>query len=607
MTEVGPNLGEDAHMANIIPIRFDIYRGEQLVNTQFLEKETIKIGSQPSVDLRLDDPGISKMHALIERTANGFQIADLAGKGGTLVNGAAVTDRRALGSGDQVQVGPFRLVVSFQAAGGAVGVPGRRKKRKKKADELERRFLSERYAGGAGMLEIAVVWKGKVITQDQYEKSQAIVVGSGPSAKYRVEDKEVGDAFELLSPTGNTWELNITENMGGFVVVYPEHNGKVKFPIRDAITHNIIRSKGKSYSLPIDGNNRVKLTIGEVSFLIHYVSRQALKLAAVSERDRGVMWMAALAALAIALVGTGLVSYYPDRANALSASQNLSDAGFLKVVIAQKEKEKETKQEKLDDPEPEPEEVVEEKKDTKIEKVTAPSNNTNESKVSAPSNLSPSQSKSYKKAASVGVAKSASKLQSIAALGVGGGKGAGEAVAGLAGFAGDTGSGVAGLDMASSGLSGGEGGVGSMGGGGNVGGGIEGGGGKTGGGDYREAGGELKEKAVGKPQLKPADPSVGGGFDKQIIKRVVNQKKAEITQCYNKELQKKPDLKGKITMKWRILSSGNVGEVSVSSNEMGNDAVGNCLKGRIGGWKFPAPKSGSAVDVSYPFNFDSSK
>ncbi len=143
-----------------------------------------------------------------------------------------------------------------------------------------------------------------------------------------------------MSPTGNTWELNITDNMGGFVVVYPEHNGKVKFPIRDAITHNIIRSKGKSYSLPIDGNNRVKLTIGEVSFLIHYVSRQALRsLRSVSEIGV-LMWMATLAALAIALVGAGLVSYHPDRANALSASQNrISDASFLKkVVIAQKRK-----------------------------------------------------------------------------------------------------------------------------------------------------------------------------------------------------------------------------------------------------------------------------
>ncbi len=228
--------------------------------------------------------------------------------------------------------------------------------------------------------------------------------------------------------------------------------------------------------------------------------------------------------------------------------------------------------------------------------------------MSAPSNLSPSQSKSYAKAASVGAAKSSSALKSVASLGVGSSKAEGDALGGLAGFAGDAGSGPAGLAMSPLAPSGGGGGIGSMGGGGGVGGGLDGGGGKGGGdGDYREKGGDLKEKAVGKPVLKPSEASTSGNFDKQIIKRVINQKKSEITNCYNKELMKKPDLKGRITMKWRILSSGNVGDVSVSNNEMGNSEVANCLKGRIAGWKFPAPKGGGAVDVAYPFNFDSAK
>jgi uncharacterized membrane protein YgcG len=601
-------------MTRIIPIKFEIFKGAQALGPKLLEQETIKVGSQPSADIKLDDPGIAKMHAVIERTATGFQLADLAGRGGTSVNGAAVVDRRPLANGDQIQIGPFRLIVSFQqdgqaaALGGvAAGTPQRRKRRKKKPNEFERRFLSERYSGGAGVLEVAVVWRGKVIAQDAFEKSQTITVGNAANVNYRVEHTDLGESFQLLTPVGNTWELNFTHGMEGFAVVHPEHNGKVKFPLRDAISHNLARAKGKDYTIPIDGNNRVKVTIGEVTFLVHYVTRQALALAKVRTRNRNVFFMAAAVVLCIFSVGAFLVTYYPDKANEMAAAQNLADAGFLKIM-AEKEKDKEEKKQEPKEDEPPPEEeVVEDKpKDVKPDKPNPGPPSDNPSKITAPSNLSPSQSKSYAKAASVGAAKSSSALKSVASLGVGSSKAEG-ALGGLAGFAGDAG-GPAGLAMESSGALGGGGGIGSMGGGGNVGGGLDGGGGKGGGdGDYREKGGNLKEKAVGKPVLKPSEASTSGNFDKQIIKRVINQKKSEITNCYNKELMKKPDLKGRITMKWRILSSGNVGDVSVSNNEMGNSEVANCLKGRIAGWKFPAPKGGGAVDVAYPFNFDSAK
>lgn len=197
-------------------------------------------------------------------------------------------------------------------------------------------------------------------------------------------------------------------------------------------------------------------------------------------------------------------------------------------------------------------------------------------------------SKSYKKAASVGVAKPPSQLQSIGMLGGGGGK---TKISGrplvAAKFSVDDGSSYSGATIGSHQ----SGSLADLG-----------GGGKVGNGDER-----LYETSSAKPQLKPADPTVGGNFDKQIIKRIVNQKKAEITQCYNKELQKDPALKGKITIKWTITPDGHVEKIEIVSNELKNDAIAACLTGRIAVWRFPNPKAGASVEVSYPFNFDSSK
>lgn len=112
------------------------------------------------------------------------------------------------------------------------------------------------------------------------------------------------------------------------------------------------------------------------------------------------------------------------------------------------------------------------------------------------------------------------------------------------------------------------------------------------------------KKHNGKPSLKPAVPNIiGGTFDKQIIKRVVNQKKAEVTQCYNRVLRSDPDMSGIIKLRWSILSSGNVGNVEILMNRISVLAVSECLKNRVKNWKFPAPKDGQEISVEYSFGF----
>ena len=88
-----------------VPIKFEIYKGDQLVREEVLAQSPIKIGKLASSDLRLDDETVSRMHGVIEATGPGdVHVVDLGSTRGTTVNGERVTKAR-LQSGDEVMFG----------------------------------------------------------------------------------------------------------------------------------------------------------------------------------------------------------------------------------------------------------------------------------------------------------------------------------------------------------------------------------------------------------------------------------------------------------------------------------------------------------------------
>ena len=107
-------------MANVpIPIRFQIFKGDQLVREETLNEPVIKIGKLASSHLRLDDETVSRMHAVVEVTGPGeIQLIDLGSTRGTMVNGERI-NKAVLKSGDQIHFGDTRVVVSFGAAAAA--------------------------------------------------------------------------------------------------------------------------------------------------------------------------------------------------------------------------------------------------------------------------------------------------------------------------------------------------------------------------------------------------------------------------------------------------------------------------------------------------------
>lgn len=73
-----------------------------------LERGCHRVGRGVSAELRLDDPTVSRHHALIAVNPNGITIYDDRSTNGTFVNGERV-DEAVLQDGDDIVVGRFHL------------------------------------------------------------------------------------------------------------------------------------------------------------------------------------------------------------------------------------------------------------------------------------------------------------------------------------------------------------------------------------------------------------------------------------------------------------------------------------------------------------------
>ena len=103
-------------MANpCVPIKFQVFKGDELVREEMLSEPIIKIGKLASSNLRLEEETVSRMHAVIETASSGQpELIDLGSTRGTTVNGVRIS-KVILKPGDQVQFGDSRVIVSFAA------------------------------------------------------------------------------------------------------------------------------------------------------------------------------------------------------------------------------------------------------------------------------------------------------------------------------------------------------------------------------------------------------------------------------------------------------------------------------------------------------------
>ena len=86
-----------------------VKRGPNAGSKYFLDADETAIGRHPDSDIFLDDITVSRRHAEIRREGVGFHLQDVGSLNGTYVNRERV-DKADLRSGDEIQIGKFKLV-----------------------------------------------------------------------------------------------------------------------------------------------------------------------------------------------------------------------------------------------------------------------------------------------------------------------------------------------------------------------------------------------------------------------------------------------------------------------------------------------------------------
>lgn len=80
-----------------------------------LDADVTTVGRHPSSDIFLDDVTVSRKHAQFVREGGGFLVRDVGSLNGTYVNRKRI-DSAVVRTGDEVQIGKFRLVVHLSPA-----------------------------------------------------------------------------------------------------------------------------------------------------------------------------------------------------------------------------------------------------------------------------------------------------------------------------------------------------------------------------------------------------------------------------------------------------------------------------------------------------------
>ena len=101
------------------------------------------------------------------------------------------------------------------------------------------------------------------------------------------------------------------------------------------------------------------------------------------------------------------------------------------------------------------------------------------------------------------------------------------------------------------------------------------------------------------------DATVDEGLTKEEVAKVIHSHMNEIRYCYESAILADPSLAGKVLVDFKIGAQGSVSTAQSAENTMNNVHVGGCLIEKLKNWKFPQPRGGVQVAVSYPFIFKS--
>ncbi|MEK6579906.1 MAG: cell envelope integrity protein TolA [Bdellovibrionota bacterium] len=115
--------------------------------------------------------------------------------------------------------------------------------------------------------------------------------------------------------------------------------------------------------------------------------------------------------------------------------------------------------------------------------------------------------------------------------------------------------------------------------------------------------GKLRGQGAGAVDIDGGANNVSQGLTRDEVGTVIHSHLAEIRYCYDAATVRRPGLEGKVVLAFTIDGKGKVKLPSVESSTVEDRMLERCMIGKLVSWKFPNPRGGVDVAVSYPFVF----
>src|SRR5271170_8030102 len=100
------------------------YRLRYLAHDLELPVGEFVVGRSTDCQLSLDDPLVSRRHAVLRVRRDGVSVADFGSRNGVLVNGVKISGERELAPGDKVSIGSQEMVLQAAAEANPLAAAG---------------------------------------------------------------------------------------------------------------------------------------------------------------------------------------------------------------------------------------------------------------------------------------------------------------------------------------------------------------------------------------------------------------------------------------------------------------------------------------------------
>lgn len=618
------------------------------------DSESVLIGSGPSAVLRLEEEGISSIHAVIKVSSEGeATVIDLGSERGTSVNGSAVSEPVTLKIGDTIRVGEVDLEITqlesrapVQAgeAGQDSAAGPTTEQRAAKAHELAEEEATVHVTDNKKTdtaHELSTLEAAEAFNHQPEPKAGDHIVDPNASFEDHLLKFELADENK---PTNEKRVLEVTILWGDTVidavqvkeprdVVVATRTANLKgkadlevdgFPAdRFVIAHNqgseaqiVVPSDAKVGLRKTDGNvvrdvnltgtdapfpakayqlklgERLVYKTGTLTVMAEYIRGDA-RLGAGAVMD----WFFPRLLTIVALLHVFFVVaafLTPDLNAGLVDDLFKNQNRFAQMILKAPEKEKKRKKLDLSGMKGGAKHKDDEGKFGKKDK---PKKDAVASKAGAP-RVDPNKREKDRK-----IALNSGLLGMLS----GGKAGAVSNVFGPGGLGTGINNAMGGLRGAEMGDAGGAGGLGTRGTGAGGGGNSLGIGGLGTHGHGRGTGGygniDLGGRGKGTTRIVPGRTIIKGSLSKEEIGRVIRRNLARFKFCYEKQLNANPNLSGKISVYFTIAPTGSVANASVRETTMNDANVESCVEKVMRSLQFPKPRGGGIVVVTYPFVF----